>query len=251
MLRRGQRCPDRVAAGGTWPRGPSLKPCHQFHHVAAWECVWAASYRGLWREALRQAAVLLEESRWSPCIYSYLKAAFYCMLQKELSPEERSEQAELMEAVPGLKQRIAGKSLPMEKYAGRKAERWHKQGGRLLVPGLELVYLWNGFSILGKQYSLVEAVYVAVQEGEQAWQEQGAQEFQLENSCLLLLLRGMCLKYMGAPLGAEECFRQVVAAAPRLKVDTYLAPYATVELALLFIASRETEAAAVLLETAK
>ena len=29
-------------------------PCFQFHHVAAWELVWAASYRGLWREALKQ-----------------------------------------------------------------------------------------------------------------------------------------------------------------------------------------------------
>ena len=26
----------------------------QFHHVAAWELVWAASYRGMWREALKQ-----------------------------------------------------------------------------------------------------------------------------------------------------------------------------------------------------
>ena len=31
----------------------------QFHHVAAWELVWAASYRGLWREALKQVGMLL------------------------------------------------------------------------------------------------------------------------------------------------------------------------------------------------
>ena len=142
-----------------------------------------------------QASILLDESRWSPCIYSYLKvtrnilwilwltewqivsvmlvgslcfsfqAAFYCMLQSELTPEEVwnlhifyfcafltpclsslflkgldfcpsswfhqvADQAELMGAVPRLKQRIAGKSLPMEKYACRKAERWHSQDGR-------------------------------------------------------------------------------------------------------------------------
>ena len=35
--------------------------------------------------------------------------------------------------------------------------------GRLLVPGLELIYLWNGFSIIGRHYNLVESVYVAVQ----------------------------------------------------------------------------------------
>ena len=53
----------------------------QFHHVACWEMLWSASYRCMWREALQQASTLLEQSRWSPCLYSYLKAAYYCMLQ--------------------------------------------------------------------------------------------------------------------------------------------------------------------------
>jgi len=222
----------------------------QFHHVAAWEMVWAASYLGRWREASEHAGTLLEESRWSPCIYSYLKAAFQCMLQPELSPAEVEEQAELMAAVPRLKQRIAGKSLPMEKYAGRKAERWQAQGGRLLVPGVELVYLWNGFSIIGRHYNLVEQVYVTVQEAEKTWVKGG--DYDLENSCLLLLLRGVCLRYMGAPLGAEDCLRQVIAAGPRLQADGYMAPYATVELALILLKTEERrEEAALLLETAK
>ena len=34
----------------------------QFHHVAAWELVWAASYRGMWREALKQVHLGL---KWS------------------------------------------------------------------------------------------------------------------------------------------------------------------------------------------
>ena len=53
----------------------------QFHHVACWEMVWSASYRCMWRESLAQASRLLEQYRWSPCLYSYLKAAYYCMLQ--------------------------------------------------------------------------------------------------------------------------------------------------------------------------
>ena len=81
---------------------------------------------------------MLSESRWSPCLYSYLKAAHYCMLESELSPAERAERASLMAAVPNLKQRIAGKSLPMEKFAVRKAERWLSRGS-LTLPGLELV----------------------------------------------------------------------------------------------------------------
>ena len=81
-----------------------------------------------------------------------------------MTNSEREDQRQLMESVPGLKQRIAGKSLPMEKFAIRKSERWIKQGGRLTLPGLELVYLWNGFTILGLHYKLVEQFCVVIEE---------------------------------------------------------------------------------------
>ena len=77
----------------------------------------------------------------------------------------------------------------------------------------------------------------------------------MEEDCLLLLLKGMCLKYMGAPMAAEECFREVIRLAggegARLKADKYLLPYATVELALILLEAGTWEEAATLLEAAK
>jgi len=126
-------------------------------------------------------------------------------------------------------------------------------GGQTAPPRLELVYLWNGFSILGKKFPLVESVYVAVEEAveREAWALDTQHTFHTENHCLILLLKGICLKYMSAPLAAEDCFRQIIAAGPKLQVDRYLLPYATVELALLLIHSGETQDAAILLETAR
>ena len=140
----------------------------------------------------------------------------------------------------------------MEKFAIRKAERWLKQEGRLTVPGLELVYLWNGFVVLGQQFTMVERYYVML---EQELAKELGGEFALEDECLLLLLKGVCLKYMSAPLGAEETFRAVLEKTSKeaLKADKYLVPYATVELALLLLdnSGHDTEEAWALLEAAK
>lgn len=48
----------------------------------------------------------------------------------------------------------------MEKFAVRKAERFLEQGHSLVLPSLELVYAWNLFGIVGKQFKLIESMYV-------------------------------------------------------------------------------------------
>merc|ERR1719273_205318 len=66
-----------------------------------------------------------------------------CMVQDDLTDEHREEQIELMQNVPKWKQRIAGKSLPMEKFAIRKSQRFLDQGCFLVLPALELIYVWH------------------------------------------------------------------------------------------------------------
>jgi len=221
----------------------------QFHHVAYWEMMWASCYQGDWRGAVTYSGLLLQHSKWSPCTYSYLKAAFLSQLSASgcnLTSDEEHEQNELMEVVPSLRQKIAGKSLPMEKFAARKAALFLSCPSSLLLPGLELVYLWGGFTILGQEFSLLEPFYVQVQEAEQGVQAKEAR-------CLLLLLKGMCLKHLGAPLAAEECFKEVLVlgrSGGGLAHSNYLVPYTTLELALLLLETQSQEAG-LLLEQAK
>lgn len=61
--------------------------------------------------------------------------------------------------VPKYKQRIAGKSLPMEKFAVKKSQRFLNQNNRLFMPAVELLYLWNLFNVFGKRKSLCDNLY--------------------------------------------------------------------------------------------
>ena len=61
--------------------------------------------------------------------------------------------------LPSYKQRIAGKSIPMEKFVIKKSERFFAQNDRLCLPVLELLYIWNYLKIIGKKLTMVENFY--------------------------------------------------------------------------------------------
>lgn len=65
------------------------------------------------------------------------------------------------------------------------------------------------------------------------------------------MLKGTCLRHMRKPLQAEECLRQVLRLDKKVKEDTYLLPFAAVELALLAKDQDKPQLAVVLLEDAK
>ncbi len=192
-----------------------------------------------------------------------------CMVQDDLSEKQKDEHIELMRSVPSWKQRIAGKSLPMEKFAIRKANRFLEQGNFLVLPALELIYVWNGFRVLGKSWSMIEPVYVMVEKAQEKLDKEKGNKllfvrsvqiplhfsdkrvYYKEDLCLITLLRGMCLKYMKSPLQAEECFDTVLSYKGDLNRDTYLIPYASFEKALLLKDQGNVTAAMEIMERTK
>jgi len=224
----------------------------QYHHICFWELMWTNSMKQEWREASMYANQLLQESRWSRTIYSYQRAALLCMLGDDLSIDEEIEIHNLMRDAPQWKQRIAGKSLPMEKFVVKKTERFFAQKKMLVLPALELLYVWNFFKILGKKRELIQNMYKII---EKALAKLGThkkrQEFGADNLALVLLLKGASLRQMQSPLQAEECLNTVLSLEKEIKDDLYLIPYTLVELALLFWDQGNTAKTSQLLEDAK
>lgn len=223
----------------------------QFHHLCFWELMWAHCSLQQWSKAATYATMLTNESNWSRTIYMYQKAAILIM-QKPLNWSEEKQQIDyLMMQAPTYKQRIAGKSLPMEKFVIRKTERYFAQKKSLVLPVFELMYVWNLFSIIGKRQDLILNIFKRIEEEERELKTASKNDYHADNEALLLLLKGACLRQMQHPLLAQECLRGVLQLEKSVKEDTYLFPYATVELALLAQDQGDIQLAIGFLEDAK
>ncbi|XP_019634534.1 PREDICTED: tetratricopeptide repeat protein 39B-like [Branchiostoma belcheri] len=206
----------------------------QFHHLCYWELMWCHAFLADWLMAASYAERLFNDSKWSKACYMYQRAAFLVMCEDQ-TEDSRQKLLTLFRQVPVLKQRIAGKSLPIEKFAVDKSARYEEHKS-LVLPGYELIYVWNGFTILGRRRELVEPVLTRVEATLQhLHREKDSTPLYHDGWCLATVLKGVCLKYLDQPTEAEGCFQEVVKCAPQIQSDQYLPPYACAELGFLYL----------------
>ncbi|KAJ8345168.1 hypothetical protein SKAU_G00293610 [Synaphobranchus kaupii] len=224
----------------------------QFHHMCYWELMWCFTYKRIWKMAYFYADLLSQESRWSKAMYVYMKAAYLSMLPQEEDRPFGDNEVELFRQVPSFKQKIAGKSPPTEKFAIRKARRY-KAGSpvRLPVPVLEMMYMWNGFTMIRKRPELTKGMLETLVEAERTLQDNPVNEYTVDDRCVIQLLKGLCLKNQGQTQAAEDCFNKVYSSEKKIKFDHYLVPNALLELSLLYIDLGRREQAVKLLQKAK
>lgn len=173
----------------------------QLQHISWWDASLCHMSLCQWSEAERCFDVLLRESNWSKCVYTYGVAANRFQGNSKGSSEEA---AALFAKVPGLMQRIAGKSIPMEKFVARKAHKFNTQG-RLLLPALEFSYIYHCLSN-APRYALLDEQLVMVSDAlselnevkDPATYHSGADEY-WDDFCLAHFLRGVTLRYIAHP----------------------------------------------------
>uniref|UniRef100_A0A8C7QR90 Zgc:158403 n=1 Tax=Oncorhynchus mykiss TaxID=8022 RepID=A0A8C7QR90_ONCMY len=224
----------------------------QFHHMCYWELMWCFTYKCVWRMAYFYADLLSNESRWSKAMYVYMKAAYLSMLAPGEARPFGEDEVELFRRVSTFKQKIAGKSPPTEKFAIRKARRYKASCPvRLPVPVLEMMYMWNGFSMISKRPELTEGMLQTLVEAERTLLESPVNEYSMDDRCVIHLLKGLCLKNQRHIQAAEECFNKVYNSEKKIKFDHYLVPNALLELSVVYIDMGRKEEAIKLLVKAK
>ncbi|XP_071765798.1 tetratricopeptide repeat protein 39A [Centroberyx gerrardi] len=224
----------------------------QFHHMCYWELMWCFTYKRVWKMAYFYADLLSQESRWSKAMYVYMKAAYLSMLPRDEARPFGEDEVVLFRQVPTFKQKIAGKSPPTEKFAIRKARRYKAHSPvRLPVPVLEMMYMWNGFTMISKRPELTEGMMQTLVEAERTLLESPGNEYSVDDRCVIHLLKGLCLKNQGQFQAAEECFNKVYTSEKKIKFDHYLVPNSLLELSLLYIDQGRRDEAVKLLHKAK
>uniref|UniRef100_A0A674DS48 Tetratricopeptide repeat domain 39A n=1 Tax=Salmo trutta TaxID=8032 RepID=A0A674DS48_SALTR len=204
---------------------------NQFHHMCYWELMWCFTYKRHWKMAYFYADLLSKENAWSKVGQS----GIIVFVQ-----------------VHGLKQKIAGKSLPTEKFAIRKARRYLTENPVTLPAApLEMMYIWNGYTVIGKHKDLTEGMLKTLDEAQAKLESSPRTEFSIDDQCLLSLLRGLCLKHLGHQEEAEHYFTLVLCNETQIKFDHYLVPNALLEHGLLCLEQGRKEEGIKLLETAK
>ena len=68
------------------------------------------------------------------------------LIQDDYPGASTKEALRLMDEIPSLTKKIAGKSLPIEKLCSRKARKFHSQNHRLFLPAMELAYVFGSLS---------------------------------------------------------------------------------------------------------
>lgn len=150
----------------------------QFHNLCFWELMWVHCVQQRWSEALGFAEVLAKESNWSPTIYLYHRAVILMMMNRSgtsssgTADEDRQIIQQLMMEAPTHKQRVAGKSLPIEKFVIKKTARYFAQKKSLLLPVFELMFIWNLFKIAAKCPVELLNMYTTIDDEEKIYANQ-------------------------------------------------------------------------------
>jgi hypothetical protein len=189
------------------------------HHVCYWDLCWKHASSREWHQAVHYASKLLEENNWSKSFYSYMKAVFLYM-------DDQQDISGLMNEVEPKRQRIAGKSIPLEKFVSRKSRKYLIQDRRLFLPALELMYVMNVLSFV----PLVEATQFIETIEEAMIKLDPRTEYLVEDQCLGYLLVGHLLRMCNRLDEAENLLKKVLDREHDLVLDHYIAPWARYEL---------------------
>lgn len=225
----------------------------QLKHICYWDMALCFMSLNQWSDAYECMTVLANENNWSKALYSYARAAALYQTGERGAQDEAKD---IMERMPSMTQRIAGKSIPLEKFAARKARKMG-QYGYLCLPALEMAYLTHCFTTAPPSVLTCCTLPMIEQEIQRLQQQQRPN---VDDLCLAHFLQGVVLRNVAYPekhvktedkwhpvkdaaARAEASLRYVATNAVQCEYDHYLLYFCHYELGRLYISMGRTNEA--------
>ncbi|KAG1234450.1 hypothetical protein G6F68_002536 [Rhizopus microsporus] len=237
------------------------KDWKQLQHMCYWELGLISLLQQDWQSSNKIYTTLHKESNWSKAVYSYLKALSFYMVASTKNPDsdeykELIKQAsEIMHKVTGAKQKIAGKSIPLEKFVARKARKFIAQNNRLILPDLETLSAFNAIDFMNKDLvsKNIERVDKQIHELITTAQPTEALNY-YDDLCLCHYLRAILLRQLisrtsdskeesHAQEKYQESIRYVMDNANKIQLDHYIYYFTRYEEARMMVMQENYETA--------
>ncbi|KAJ1570009.1 hypothetical protein HK096_006131 [Nowakowskiella sp. JEL0078] len=176
-------------------------------HTTYWDMGICHAAQLNWNEVYN-CYEFLSETRWGKAFCRYLMA-----VSLDMKGDSPSKVVSLLEEVPTLTKKLAGKSIPIEKFVVRKCRKFKLQGGRLLYPFFEIMYFLHIFEFIPaeKLLEVVGMFNIAIdsldRSFEQANKDNSDTEKELlpydtfyDDLCLARFLKGVALSNLALPV---------------------------------------------------
>jgi len=169
------------------------------------------------------------------------------------------EAGRIMKLVPTYRQRIAGKSIPVEKYVARKARKYEEQGDRLLLPAFEFICVLQVMPRLtpvllcDNILPQIRAEREKLSAYENTPKQWGNGKNYWDDYCLARYMEGVVLRYIAYPdpdavidpsekasipideasAASLEALEDVISNGPKIELDHYIVYHTHYELGRL------------------
>lgn len=194
-------------------------------HILCWELSLTSLYRLDFDSSLAHATTLFNENNWSKAFYAYLEAI---LLFRE-NPQNPLVSLKFS-AVGGFLKKIAGKSIPLEKYVARKSRKFTAQN-RLCLPHLEIVMIFNGFRNMDDN-RLYESLQL-IDEEKKLWPSLPSSSRTVDDECLVLLLEAIIHSQLNSA-DIESRFDAFFEKSANITLDHFYIPFACLEAARFY-----------------
>ncbi|CAG8539021.1 3587_t:CDS:10 [Funneliformis mosseae] len=172
-----------------------------------------------WEKAVECFDILATENYWSPAFFRYFQAACLEMQGK------KKEAIDLYINVPNLSVRkFGGRTILVEQYVTRKTKNYiAKNFENTLLPGLEILLIWNSFACMKKE-DLIRCLDIVNSKIESI--SKIDKQNPVDSQCMLRLIKGSILNQLHKFPEASQCFSWIFDHNDDIVDDKFIEPFA-------------------------